>query len=580
MDPTGWTLTDYAAAYGTGVTVATVIESTLALLRDAPPGLLIGEPLDTRARADVARLDGVDPSSLPLFGIPFVVKDNIDVEAAPTTAGCPGFAYTPAEDATVVALLRAAGAIVVGKTNLDQFATGLVGTRSPYGAPPNVLDPTLVPGGSSSGSAVAVALGLVPFSLGTDTAGSGRVPAALNGVVGLKPTLGRCSTLGIVPAVRRLDCPSVFASNVADASLVADVISAIEPRDPSMRAPQARGVFRDRPVVGVPAAWHGVGLSLEMSAWFDESLDRLVELGCDLVPVDIGPLVEIGAMLYGSSLVAERTAAVGDAVDKAVDGLDPVVATIIAAGNDISAVEAYRTEYELTRLRAAAASMWDAIDVLALPTTPSVATVDEVRADPFGSNESMGRLTTFVNLLDLMAVVVPVRTGIDRVPAGLQLIGQAWQDAEVERIAAGYESGVLTPATQPCTIVVVGAHLRGLPLHHQLTDRRASFVASTRTSADYRLYALAGTVPPKPGLIRVGRDGGSEIEVEVWSMGHAEFGSFVDAIPAPLAIGTVQLADGSTHNGFVCEPGWIDGGLDGATDITSFGGWRAYVSRR
>ena len=576
VDPTGWTLADYAAAYQSGVTVDTTIEATLALLRGAPSGVLIGEPLDARARADAARLHGVDPSSLPLFGVPFVVKDNIDVEGAPTTAGCPGFAYTPIEDATVVALLRSAGAIVVGKTNLDQFATGLVGTRSPYGIPPNALDPLLVPGGSSSGSAVAVALGLVPFSLGTDTAGSGRVPASLNGIVGLKPTLGRCSMLGIVPAVRRLDCPSVFAWTVADAASVAGVISAPDPRDPFMRAPQSRGVFRDRPVVGVPASWPGVDLSPAMSAWFDESIQRLVDLGCDLVPVDIGPLVEIGALLYGGSLVAERTAAVGDAVDKGVDGLDPVVATIIAGGNEISAIEAYRTEYELARLRAATAPLWSVIDVLALPTTPSVVTLDEVRADPFGRNEMVGRLTTFVNLLDLMAVVVPVRTGADRVPAGLQLIAPAWHDSEVQRLASGLETGALAGATQPCTIVVVGAHLSGLPLHHQLTDRRASFVASARTTADYRLYALAGTVPPKPGLIRVERDSGSEIEVEVWSMGYAEFGSFVDAIAAPLAIGTVQLADGSAHNGFVCEPI----ALDGATDITSYGGWRAYLSQR
>jgi len=578
VDPTGWLLADFADAYRAGTTVTAVIDATLALLDDAPAGVLIGATLRDRALADAAALDALDAPGrdpYPLFGVPFVVKDNIDVAHHPTTAGCPGYEYVAAADATVVALLRAAGAVVVGKANLDQFATGLVGTRSPYGTPPNTLDVDLVPGGSSSGSAVAVALGLVPFALGTDTAGSGRVPAALNGIVGVKPTLGRVSTYGIVPAMRRFDCPSVFARTVADAAVVADALSTPDRRDPFMRTPQRPSVFRDRPLIGVPAPWpERLELATSMTELFDESVARLVALGCEVVPVDIEPLLEIGAMLYGSALVAERSAAVGEAVEKGVAGLDPAVATIIGRGNELSAIDAYRTEYELILMRAACAGIWDRIDVLALPTTPQLATLDEVDRDPFGRNEMLGRLTTFVNLLDLAAIVVPIRSRAERIAAGLQLIAPAWHDAELARLAQSFEGGSATSPQQPCTVVVVGAHLRGLPLHHQLTDRRATFVRAGRTTADYRLYALAGTLPPKPGLVRVDAGEGAEIEVELWSMDYAEFGSFVEGVPAPLSIGTIQLADGTAHKGFLCEPV----GLIGATDITSFGGWRAYLS--
>lgn len=575
VDPRGWTTADFANAYASGTRVATVIEATLVLLRAAPPGVLIGEPLASSALADADRLDRLDPVSLPLFGVPFLVKDNIDVNGVPTTAGCPGFSFVPAGDATVVALLRAAGAIVVGKSNLDQFATGLVGTRSPFGTPPNTVDERLVPGGSSSGSAVAVAAGLVPFALGTDTAGSGRVPAALNGIIGFKPTLGRASTHGILPAVRRIDCPSVFARCVDDAAKVARLICRPDPLDPFMRPAKQRRPFRPRPVVGIPRAWpESIQLSAEMACWYAAALERLDVIGCDFEPVDIAPLIEIGSMLYGSALVAERSASVGHAVENGVEGLDPVVASIVARGHEYSAIDAYRAEYELTRLRSAATAMWDSIDVLALPTTATVVSLTDVAEDPFGANELMGRLTTFVNLVDLMSIVVPTDAGVT---AGLQLIGRAWHDDDVIRLASGVESGVLLAAAeQSCTLVVVGAHLSGLALNHQLTDRRATLVMSARTAADYRLFALAGTVPPKPGLLRVEPGTGAEIEVEVWTLGFSEFGSFVDDVPAPLCIGTVVLADGSSHNGFLCEPV----GLGDAVDITGFGGWRAYLASR
>ncbi len=576
VDPTGWSIEDFAAAYRSGVLVADVINATLTLLRVAPCGVLIGEPLVDHALADVARLEGRDPSSLPLFGVPFVVKDNIDIACLPTTAGWPGYTYIPTEDATVVALLRAAGAIAVGKTNLDQFATGLVGTRSPYGTPPNTIDVTLVPGGSSSGSAVAVGLGLVPFALGTDTAGSGRVPAALNGIVGLKPTVGSASTFGIVPAVRRLDCPSVLAQNVQDAAFVTKFIRQPDPRDPFMRTLQVRPVFHNIPIIGVPASWPDtITLSDDMSRWFADSIERLRDLGCEIRPVDINPLIKAGELLYGSSLVAERAAVVGDAIEKGGDGLDPVVTTIIGSGKDFTAIDAYRTEYELARLRSLAAPLWNEIDALALPTTQQLVSLDDVRNDPFGRNEMLGRLTTFVNVLNLMSIVVPMKSGDAPVPAGLQLVGQAWQDTEIERLGQGFETGKLSAVSQPCTLVVVGAHLSGLPLNHQLIERRATLVGQARTSPDYRLYALSGTVPPKPGLIRTQQGLGAEIDVEVWSMGFTEFGSFVDQVPAPLCIGTVQLSDGSVHKGFLCE----SSGLVDATDITSYAGWRSYLDR-
>jgi allophanate hydrolase len=572
-----WTIEGLRTAYRSGARVTDIIADTLRSLEAAEPGVLIGAPLHALALADAERLALVDPSSLPLYGIPFLVKDNIDIGGVPTTAGCPGFSFIPAEDAAVVRVLREAGAIPVGKANLDQFATGLVGTRSPYGTPTNTIDAQLVPGGSSSGSAVGVALGLVPFSLGTDTAGSGRVPAALNGIVGFKPTLGSTSTLGVVPAMRRFDCPSVFARTVSDASLVAELIAVADTRDPFMRERGAPRPCREFPIVGVPATWPAsLGLTDAMHRWYMEAVERLRLLGCEIREIEIEPFLDAGALLYGSSLVAERFAAVGDAIDAGIDGLDPVVAAIITRGRSMSAGDAYRTEYELIRCRAKAARVWHDIDVLALPTTPLLATVDELRDDPFGHNEALGRLTTFVNLLDLMAVVVPIRSGASPVPAGLQLIGPAWHDREVARIAGGFESGQLLPVPQPCTVVVVGAHLRGQPLNHQLTDRHATFLRVTRTSDEYRLYALADTNPPKPGLARVTAGRGERIEVELWSMGVAEFGSFVANVPAPLCIGSIRLADGDVHLGFLCEAM----GLERAIDITSFQGWRSYLDRQ
>ena len=433
--------------------------------------------------------------------------------------------------------MRAAGAILVGKANLDQFATGLVGTRSPYGTPPNVLDPALVPGGSSSGSAVAVALGLVPFALGTDTAGSGRVPAALNGVVGLKPTVGRMSTRGVVPAVRSLDCPSVFARTVADAAAVAavmDVVAAATRRPvPSSRRRRwpGRRASACRP--------HGPRPPPRTSRWprgSTRSIDRLAALGCAIVPIDIEPHLELGRLLYGSALVAERAAAVGDLVAKEVDGLDPVVAGIIARAADHAGVDVYRAEHACAEARRAVAASFADIDVLALPTTLATVSLAEVHDDPVGRNQFLGTLTTFVNLADLACVTVPMAAGHPRRAAA----HRAGVDRRrARRAGRGLRARRVADARTGVRVVVVGAHLAGQPLNHQLTHRRAVLRRLTTTSPDYRLYALAGTVPPKPGLVRVADDGAA-IEVELWAITPADLGSFLLDVPPPLAIGSVR----------------------------------------
>ena len=573
LDVHGWGIADYAAAYADGAAPGDVIEAVLAGLDRLDPRVLIGAPLRDRARADAAALAHADRATRPLFGVPFVVKDNVDVAGEPTTAGCPGYAYLARRDATLVARLRAAGAVVVGKANLDQFATGLVGTRTPYGTPPNALRPDLVPGGSSSGSAVAVALGAVPFSIGTDTAGSGRVPAALNGIVGFKPTVGKVSTAGIVPAVRRLDCPSVFARSVAEAQLVVHTISGPDPADALSRTPTSVRPMRWPPRVGVATRWPDE-LSMDdgLRRQFDAAVERLAGLGAAIVQVDLAPALELGAMLYGSAIVAERATAVGDAVAKNLEGLDPTVAGIIRAATSWTASDAYATEYRLAELRMQVAALWERVDVLATPATPILPTLAAVAADPLGVNRTVGLLTSFVNLAGATSVVVPCAPGR---PGGLQLVAEAWHDDELAAFADAYVSGALGPAPAALTVVVVGAHLSGLPLNGQLTTRGAWLRATTTTAPRYRLHALAGTEPPKPGLRRV-TEGGAPIEVEVWSIGATELGTFLDGVPAPLGLGSVELADGSWHHGFICE----DWALNEAEDITAFGGWRAYLAAR
>ena len=577
LDVLNWTIADHLRARASGVSVRSIIDATLLAFEELDDrAIIIGSTLAALARAEADRLDRVDASGFPLHGIPFVVKDNIDVAGVATTCACPSFAYTPATDALAVARLRAAGAIPVAKTNLDQFATGLVGTRSPYGTPINPHHPHLVPGGSSSGSAVAVARGLVPFALGTDTAGSGRVPAAMCGIVGVKPTVGRLPSLGVVPAVRRLDCVCTFARRVDDARLVADLASGPDPADAFTRQP-AEAVIAIRQI-GV-ARRSDLTPLLEPDALvaYDDSIDLVRRLGFHVVEVDIEGFLATGALLYGGAVVAERTSVVGPHIASGAADLDPTVRAIVLGGATKSATEAYETEYRLIEHRARFAPTWSVVDALVLPTTPGVVALADVAADPVGANARLGTFTTAANLLDLAVVCVPAGMRPDGLPSGVQIIGPAWSDAALCDVAAtlmGEAVDATSTRIGEQTVVVVGAHLSGMALHHQLSSRGARLVRATTTAAKYRLFALAGTVPPKPGLRRTDGDDGKAIAVEVWALAPSRFASFVADIPPPLGIGKVELADGSWHSGFICEPL----GFEGATDITSFGGWRAYIA--
>jgi allophanate hydrolase len=522
---------------------------------------------------------------LPLAGVCFAVKDNIDAAGLPTTAACPAFAYRPAASAPVVDRLLDAGAILIGKTNLDQFATGLVGSRSPYGACAAVHNRDYISGGSSSGSAVAVAAGLVSFALGTDTAGSGRVPAALNGLVGLKPTKGRWSPRGVVPACRSLDCITVFTRDVADAALIDEIVTGFDPAEPfSRRAPQNPSpTVGARFRLGVPRpdqfAWFGDPASPGL---FAAGLDRLAAMGAEPVEVDIAPLLAAARLLYDGPWVAERTAAVESLLLRSPGVIHPVVRAILQGGRAVSAVEAFRGQYDLAALQRAAEAMWETIDVLLLPTAPTTYRLHEVLAEPLALNANLGFYTNFVNLLDMSAIALPAGFRENATGFGITLIGPAWADRALLDLARRYEEIAPMPQQPPLDtagvrnevkLAVVGAHLAAMPLHWQLTSRAASLVRRCRTAPAYRLYAMANSTPPKPALVHVG-DGGAAIEVEVYALATEAFGSFVAEVPAPLAIGTVTLEDGSEVKGFVAEPR----ALDGASDVTHLGGWRAYVA--
>lgn len=534
------------------------------------------EELLDMARAIDQRIAAGD--DLPLAGVPFAVKDNIDVAGLPTTAACPAFAYDPAAHAQVVQCLCSAGAIPVGKTNLDQFATGLNGTRSPYGAPACVFNLGYVSGGSSSGSAVVVAAGLVPVALGTDTAGSGRVPAAFNGLIGHKPSKGRWSTTGLVPACRSLDCISVFTNGAADALLIDAIATGFDPHDVYSRA------LPDRPItgrrLGIPLPhqrpWFG---DVQAEYLYDQALARLESLGFTLHPLDFAPLLEAARLLYSGPWVAERTAALEAMLRDRPEAIDPTVREIVAAGRGLSAVDAFRGQYQLMAHARAAESLWDQVDALAVPTAPTIYRIAELRAEPIALNSHFGTFTNFVNLLDMAAVALPAGYRHNGTGFGISLFAPAGTDRALLQLAETWGNPYARPELDTgdhmdtIRLAVVGAHLEGMPLHWQLTSRQARLVTATETAPSYKLYAMAESVPPKPALVHDAA--GAAIRVEVYELGLAEFGAFVAEVPPPLAIGTVTLADGSSVKGFVAEPR----ALAGAEDITHLGGWRAYIAQ-
>ena len=530
----------------------------------------------------------------PLYGIPFAIKDNIDVAGLPTTAGCPAFSHVAEHTSFVVQRLLNAGAILIGKTNMDQFATGLVGTRSPFGACSSVFDSLYVSGGSSSGSAVAVASGLVSFSLGTDTAGSGRVPAAFNNIVGLKPARGLLSMTGVIPACRSLDCVSIFALGAFDAARVLTSAAALDDADAySRKRPETilstPGKFR----CGVPpdSQLEFFGDQLAQRVYRD-TVSALKELQAEIVEIDFAPFRAAAELLYAGPYVAERFVAVGPFIKAHPDSVDPTVRSIILGSERYTAAEAYAAEYRLQALRNETKKSWDRMDALLLPTAPTIYKIDEVKRDPVKLNSNLGYYTNFVNLLDLSAVAVPAGIREDGLPFGVTLVGPAFSEhsllqwagqiqsrrnefagARVAKLSALPEYKAPDHLKGWTKLAVVGAHLSGQPLNHQLTDRGSTLMETTLTAPDYKLYALTNTAPAKPGLVRVPGFKGSGVEVEVWRMPEYEFGSFVAAVSPPLSIGSCQLKSGEWVKGFVCEPY----GIDGMPEITSFGGWRNYL---
>ncbi|RJP71604.1 MAG: allophanate hydrolase [Comamonadaceae bacterium] len=598
-------LASLQSAYRSGTSVREVIAEALRRSRADTHHAFIHVLSDAEIEPYIARLDGVDPASLPLYGVPFAIKDNIDLAGIPTTAACPEFAFTPDESAFLVRQLLAAGAVPVGKTNLDQFATGLNGTRSPYGACQNAHNPAFVSGGSSSGSGVAVAKGYVSFALGTDTAGSGRVPASFNNLVGLKPTLGLLSGSGVLPACRSVETPSILALTAGDAQAVLGAAAAFDEADAYSRAAQPLGVdFSAGPFrFGVPRAQDLEFFGNDAAAvLFAEAVKRLASLGGTAVEIDLTPFLEAAKLLYEGPWVAERYVAIQGFIDTQPEAVFPPVRSIIEGGRGKTAAEAFAAAYQLKALRRVCDRVWNAVDCILTPTAGTIYRIAQMQADPIRLNSNLGRYTNFVNLLDHSAVAVPAGVlasgDAQGLPWGVTLGAPAHKDIALLRLAdrfhralggalgatttalastpacGGLPAGELgTAGTGTVRVAVCGAHLSGLPLNPQLTSRGARLLGSPHSAPEYKLYALAGGPVQRPGMVRVA-EGGTAIAMEVWEVPAALFGSFVAGIPAPLGIGKVKLADGSEVPGFICE----GIGITGATDITHFGGWRAWLA--
>ncbi|MCU4322344.1 allophanate hydrolase [Acinetobacter schindleri] len=581
-----WTVQDWQHAYqNNNIQLSDLIEYVAELNNDDHAWISIATAAQLQAQIDA--LTGADIASLPLYGVPFAVKDNIDVAGFYTTAACKEAAYLATSDATAVAKLKAAGAIVVGKTNLDQFATGLVGVRSPYGAVKNSFNPEYISGGSSSGSSVVVANGLVPFSLGTDTAGSGRVPAGHNNIVGLKPTKGWFSTTGLIPACRTIDVISIFALTVDDAWQVAQVMQGYDASDEYSRQHPANVPTQfSKGKIAIPAQLEFYG-DAETEKAFELAIARVKQLGYAVEAIDFSIFNQLASALYNKAWVAERTSAVEKMVQR--EQTHPVIGQIIAQADRFSAVDAMQDEYERAQLARKINVALEPFDALMVPTAPTIYRIAEVEADPLVKNSHMGAYTNFVNFADLTALALPNSIRADGLPTGVTFIAPAWMDEALTKFGQkwqqasqlklgtselSYEKTTEISSGHSVKLAVVGAHLTGMPLNFQLTTRGGTLIKQTRTTSHYKLYALKNTTPPKPGLQYNAK--GFSIEVEVWDIPRALFGDIVAEVPAPLGIGNVQLIDGTWVKGFICE-GYA---LEDATDISHFGGWREFIKSK
>lgn len=584
LEKLSFTLPALRAAYAQGTSPQDVIAEVYRRIEEVNDPALFLFLRDIEDVLKEAASLGAPSPDLPLWGIPFVIKDNIDAAGMPTTAACPAYRYEAGADSFVVARLRAAGALLIGKTNLDQFATGLVGVRSPYGIPRNAVDPLIVPGGSSSGSAVAVGHGLVAFSLGTDTAGSGRVPAALNNIVGLKPSLGALSASGVVPACRTLDTISIFAQTVGDAYAAFDVACAYDPDDAfSKQMPKSSLTAPPKGLrIGVPTSQTRIFFGdRAQDDMFAAAIDHLRESGMQIVEIDFTPFYDVAEMLYEGAWVAERYTVIEELLETQPDAVHPTTAKIIGAARELSAADAFRGIYRLKELGRLADISLEGIDLLCVPTIPTFYSLADLEADPVTPNSNLGTYTNFVNLLDMCGIAVPTGPRADGRPGSVTMLARSGQDGLAASVARLFEAEGAEPAlserradSDMLPLVVCGAHMSGLPLNHELTTLGAIFKRIGRTADKYRLYALAGGPPFRPGLLKIEK--GAAIDVEVWAMPRASVGNFLAGIPQPLSLGTIDLEDGTQAHGFLVEAA----GVQGAEDITHLGSWRAFLQSR
>jgi len=583
-------------AYAAGASPEAVIEACYRRIDEiGDPGIFLHLVDLQTALEDARGLGPFNPEAKPLWGVPFAIKDNIDAAGAPTTAGCPAYAYDAGGDAFAVAALRAAGAILIGKTNLDQFATGLVGVRTPYPVPRNAVDPEIVPGGSSSGSSVAVAHGIVSFALGTDTAGSGRVPAALNNIVGLKPSLGALSNAGVVPACLTLDTLSIFALTVGDAYTAFRAAAIYNPQDAYARRftfpPLGRSLPSFRVAVPDAATREFYGDDVQADA-FDAALADIRALGGQIAELDFTLFYDTAEMLYRGVWVAERYIVIEKLLRENPDAVHPVTRQIVEVAKNYDAADTFRSFYRLQEFKHQLQPVIDGVDMLCVPTVPTFFSVADLETDPVGPNSQLGTYTNFVNLLDLCGIAVPTAPRADGRPGSVTLLAPSGQDEKIAAVATALQqrsgaglgatgwalpAGPVPPETAQAdeiALCVVGAHMSGLPLNHELTHLGGRFLKAARTAETYRLYSLPGGPPARPGLLHAAD--GAAIDLEVWALPANKFGEFIQGVPRPLGIGTLLLDDGTEVKGFLCEAH----ATEHAEDATRFGGWRAYLTHQ